>query len=48
MWSAIACLISLELLAGVRAGASTRELVLDACVGATLGIAILAVKIVLH
>jgi len=48
LWSAIAFLVSFELLAGIRAGAGARELALDALVGATLGIAILAVKIVLH
>jgi hypothetical protein len=48
LWSALASLIAFELLAGVRAGASRRELALDATVGATLGVAILAIKIVLH
>ncbi len=48
LWSAIASLVAFELIAGVRARASARELALDAAVGATLGIAILALKIVLH
>ncbi len=48
LWSAIASLVVFELLAGVRARASARELVLEGCAGATMGIAILALKIVLH
>ena len=46
--SGIAGLIAFELLAGVRARASGGELALDAGVGAALGIAIIALKIVLH
>jgi hypothetical protein len=48
LWSAIASLVAFELIAGVRARASPRELALDAGVGAALGVAILAVKVVLH
>jgi len=47
LWSAIASLAGFELMAGVLARASARELALDAAVGATLGIAVLAMKIVL-
>jgi hypothetical protein len=48
LWSSIASLVAFELIAGVRARASARELVLEGCVGATMGVAILALKIVLH
>jgi hypothetical protein len=48
LWAAIASLVALELIAGVRARASARELVLEGCAGAAMGVAILALKIVLH
>jgi hypothetical protein len=48
LWSAVASLIAFELLAGIRARATPGELVLDAGVGVTMGLAILALKIVLH
>lgn len=48
LWSAIASLIAFELIAGIRSRATAGELALDAGVGAAMGIAILALKIVLH
>jgi hypothetical protein len=48
LWSAIASVVAFELLAGVRAQASARELVFDAGVGAAMGLTVLALKIVLH
>ena len=48
LWTTIASLVAFELLAGVRARASPRELALEAGVGAAMGVAILALKIVLH
>jgi hypothetical protein len=48
MWSAIATLVAFELIAGLRAHSSGRELALNAGVGASMGIAILALKIVLR
>jgi hypothetical protein len=48
LWSAIASLVAFELIAGVRARASARELVLEGCAGAAMGVAILALKIILH
>jgi hypothetical protein len=48
LWTTIASLVAFELLAGLRARASPRELALEAGVGAAMGIAILALKIVLH
>lgn len=46
--ASVAAVIALELLAGIRARASAGELVLDACVGTALGVAILLLKVVLH
>jgi hypothetical protein len=48
LWSAVASLVAFELLAGVRSRATPRELALEGCVGAAMGIAILALKIILH
>ena len=48
LWSTVVGLVVLELIAGVRSRASARELALEGCAGATMGIAILALKIVLH
>jgi hypothetical protein len=48
LWIAVASLILFELVAGLRVRASARELVLEGCVGAAMGVAIIALKIVLH
>ncbi len=48
LWSVVGSLILFELLAGVRARASPGELLLEGCVGGTMGLAILALKVVLH
>lgn len=48
VWAAIACLVVFELLAGLRARSTPRELVLEATVGATMGLAILTLKFVAH
>jgi hypothetical protein len=48
LWSATACLILFELIAGVRSRATRSELVLQVSVGVTMGVAILALKVVLH
>jgi hypothetical protein len=48
LWSAIASLLAFELIAGARSRASARELALDACVGIAMGVAVLAVKALLH
>jgi hypothetical protein len=54
LWSAVACVVAFELLAGLRSRAGRRhsigagELVLEAGVGITLGLAILALKALLH
>ncbi|HEY3960171.1 MAG TPA: hypothetical protein VGL68_06640 [Solirubrobacteraceae bacterium] len=48
LWSTVAGLIAFELLAGVRSGATRRELALEVCVGVTMGVGILALKVLLH
>ncbi len=48
VWAAIASLVMFELLAGLRAGSTPREFALEAAVGATMGLAILALKFVAH
>jgi hypothetical protein len=48
LWTTVASLIAFELLAGIRARATPRELVLEAGVGVTMGLAIIALKVVLH
>ncbi len=48
LWSSAASLVAFELIAGVRARASARELALEGCAGAAMGLAILALKIILH
>jgi hypothetical protein len=48
LWTAVACLVAFELLAGLRSHASAGELLLETAVGATMGLAILALKVVLH
>jgi hypothetical protein len=48
LWCAIAGLIVFELVAGIRSRATPGELALEACVGTTMALAILALKIVTH
>jgi hypothetical protein len=48
LWSAVACVIVFELVAGIRSQATPAELALDVGVGVLLGLAILALKLVLH
>jgi hypothetical protein len=48
LWTSVAWLIALELVAGVRSRASVRELALEVSVGAAMGLAILSVKVLLH
>jgi hypothetical protein len=48
LWTSVASLIAFELLAGIRARATPGELALEASVGMTMGLAILALKVVLH
>jgi hypothetical protein len=48
LWVAVASLILFELVAGLRVRAGARELVLEGCAGAAMGVAVIALKIVLH
>jgi hypothetical protein len=48
LWTVVAGLVIFELLAGARAKANPRELLLEGSVGAVMGLAILALKVVLH
>ena len=48
VWAAIASLIAFELLAGMRARSTPRELALESAVGVAMGLAILALKALLH
>jgi hypothetical protein len=48
VWSSIVSLATFELIAGLRSGASRGELALEVGVGVAMGLAILALKIVLH
>jgi hypothetical protein len=48
LWTSVAWLIALELVAGVRSRASAGELALEVSVGAAMGLALLSVKVLLH
>jgi hypothetical protein len=48
LWTSVASLIAIELLAGIRARATRGDLVLEAGIGLTMGLAIIALKVVLH
>ncbi len=48
VWTAVAALIAFEIAAAVRSRARPPEIVLEALVGATMGLAILALRALLH
>jgi hypothetical protein len=48
LWSAVVGLVAFELLAGIRSRAGAAELALQLTVGLTMGLAVLALRIVLH
>jgi len=48
VWTAAGSLAAFELLAGLRASSTPRELVLEGCVGATMGLAIVFLRVILH
>jgi hypothetical protein len=48
LWTSVAWLVVLELVAGLRSRASAGELALEVGVGAAMGLAIVAVKVLLH
>jgi hypothetical protein len=48
VWTAVASLVTFELAASVRSRARPVELVLEALVGATMGVAVLVLRALLH
>jgi hypothetical protein len=48
LWSSVGSLIAFELLAGIRSRARPLELLLEVCVGIVMGLAILALRAILH
>ncbi|MBV9802137.1 MAG: hypothetical protein JO130_03060 [Solirubrobacterales bacterium] len=48
VWTSAGMLVVLELVAGIRAGESGRDLAREVCVGALLGALVMVVRIVLH
>jgi hypothetical protein len=48
LWTSVASLLALELLAGLRARARPAELLLEGSVGAALGLGVLALRAILH
>jgi hypothetical protein len=48
LWTVVASLVAFELLAGIRARATLRELMFEAGIGMMMGLAIIALKVVLH
>lgn len=48
LWSTVAGLVAFELIAGVRSRATPAELALDVAVGTAMGVAIIALKVILH
>jgi len=48
LWVTAGCLIAYELLAGLRARSQPAELLLEGCVGAAMGLGILALRVILH
>jgi hypothetical protein len=48
LWTCAASLVAFELLAGLRARARPAELVLELCVGAAMGVGVIALRVILH
>jgi len=48
LWTSVACIVAFEMLAGLRSRARPLELVLDGCAGAAMGMAIIALRVLLH
>jgi hypothetical protein len=48
VWTTVVCLVGFELAAGIRSGAKAQELMMEVLVGTTMGIAILALRALLH
>jgi hypothetical protein len=48
LWACVASLLAFELLAGLRARAQPRELALELCIGAAMGLGVIALRVILH
>jgi hypothetical protein len=48
LWTCAASLVAFELLAGLRARAQPAELALELCVGAAMGLGVIALRVILH
>jgi hypothetical protein len=48
LWTTVGSLIVYELVAGMRSRARRGELVLEGCVGAAMGLGVLALRVILH
>jgi hypothetical protein len=48
LWTTVGSLIAFELVAGLRAKSTPRELVFEVGVGLTMGLAIISLKVLLH
>jgi hypothetical protein len=48
LWTCVANLVALELFAGMRARARPGELVLEGCVGAAMGLGVIALRAIVH
>ena len=48
LWTTVGSLLAFELIAGLRAKSTPRELAFEAGVGIAMGLAIIALKVVLH
>lgn len=48
LWATAGSLLAYELLAGLRARARPAELLLEGCVGAAMGLGVLALRVILH
>jgi hypothetical protein len=48
VWTSAASIVAFELVAGIRAGLRGTELIGQVCVGAVMGLAIIALRAVMH
>jgi hypothetical protein len=48
LWTCVASLLAFELLAGLRARAQPAELALELCIGATMGLGVILLRVILH
>jgi hypothetical protein len=48
LWACVASLLAFELLAGLRARAGPAELTLELCIGAAMGLGVIALRVILH